>query len=171
VRTALIGVVRLQADKELSSEMIDTLSLLWLASREVCHLFITPETANLLHRHQSQVDIGLIRENMGILIASRYFKRWSRRLLDHGFTREDAKILGFGVFGTDQMGSLLGVDAIITLDRHFAHNYEVQFDIIQRRLDAMTVQINAPYDGVTLPLMRSPTQILLHLSAMQQSLK
>jgi hypothetical protein len=51
-----------------------------------------------------------------VMQAGRYFKRWTRRLQEHGFTREDAKILGLGTFGTDEAGEILGVQAIIILD-------------------------------------------------------
>jgi len=42
-----------------------------------------------------------------VLYPGRYFKRWARRLRDRTFTREDAKVLALGTFGTDEAGQIL----------------------------------------------------------------
>lgn len=52
-----------------------------------------------------------------VLYHGCYFKRWARRLREDTFTREDAKVLALGTFGTDEAGQILGVHTIVTYDR------------------------------------------------------
>jgi len=85
------------------------------------------------------------------------------RRYEHGFTQEDAMVLGLGTFGTNEDGSILGVDAIVTLDRRFVNNFATQRTTLARRLQAMTSQLLVPFCRAALPKLWAPGQVLAAL--------
>jgi hypothetical protein len=86
-----------------------------------------------------------------VFLPARYFKRWARRLRDEGFTREDAKVVALGTFGTDEIQSRFGADAVVTGDLRLVRNFDQRRGPIQRRLKAMTAQLPRPYCNAKLP--------------------
>ena len=45
------------------------------------------------------------------------FKRWTRRLKEYGFTKEDAEVLALATFGTTLNGDILGMHILATSDQ------------------------------------------------------
>ena len=89
-----------------------------------------------------------------VLDPTRYFKRWARRLRQRTFSREDAKILALGTFGTDQDGAILGVRSIVTLDRPMVRKWQQQGNEMAAALLEMTVNLAPPYATAMLPEVR-----------------
>lgn len=78
-------------------------------------LFISIETQHILvntiqHRLRESVF-----EQTGVFYQSRYLKRWARRLREHSFSPEDAKVLAYGSLGTNEEGDVLGVHEVVLL--------------------------------------------------------
>jgi len=133
---------------------------LWLRLRQAGYrLYMSTETAHLLQQFSTYREVGLIQLTLGVLEAGRYFKRWAHRLREHGFTREDAKILSMGTFGTDAGGTILGVLAVVTFDQRLLNNYQQQRPLLERRLTAMTNSLPQPYTEAMLPEVRHPTEL------------
>jgi hypothetical protein len=160
IRRAITGIAGAQFGRPLTLEEDDCLSLLHEARKSNLHLFISIEAFNILQRLSKQLEVQVFLASTEILQAGRYFKRWARRLREHGFTREDAKILGLGTFGTDEAGELLGMHAVITLDQPFINNYHTNLASLQRRLQAMTSQLSSPFCQAALPDVKRPSEIL-----------
>jgi len=81
-------------------------------------LFIVPAAANTLkHSFKAHAIVEAFREHTAILLPADYWRRWARRLQQVGFTREDARVLSLGTFGTDEKESFLGVDEVLTFDK------------------------------------------------------
>jgi hypothetical protein len=99
-----------------------------------------------------------------VIQVTRYTRRWARRLREYGFTREDAAILSLGTFGTDLVGGILGVGAVITLDLKFINNFYTHRTTLNRRLRAMTQQLSVPFRHTGLPELWQPTKALAGLS-------
>lgn len=119
---------------------------LWQQLRQTGHtLYMSVETGNLPRRFPAYREIILVRNTVAVLAAGRYFKRWAHRLRRHGFTREDAKLLSLGVFGTDVQGNVLGMDTIVTFDRPLINHYRQRRALLSDQLAAMAVNLSAPY--------------------------
>ena len=159
-RKAITGIARAELGQSLTKEEVDCLSLLQKAKRRNLRLFVSVETSNILRRFSRKPEVQTFLASVEVMQAGRYFKRWTRRLHEHGFTREDAKILGLGTFGTDEAGEILGVQAIITLDQPFINNYKANLTFLQDRLKAMTVDLPPPFRDAALPSVTRPEGIL-----------
>ena len=94
VRKAITGIARAELGQSLTKEEVDCLSLLQKAKRRNLRLFVSVETSNILRRFSRKPEVQTFLAYVEVMQAGRYFKRWTRRLHEHGFTREDAKILG-----------------------------------------------------------------------------
>ena len=104
-------------------------------------------TGNVLKRlRQRYPEIRDFRDRVEVIVPSRYYKRWARRLQEFGFTREDARVLSLGTFSTDKQKSFLGVDELLTFDRPMVNLFNEKEDQIQKRLEAMQREIEPPYD-------------------------
>lgn len=114
IRHGLSGVLKLQSGRTLLHAEADVLTFLWQEKQSGNFLFMSQATANLFRRYGERAEATFFGDMVNLLFAGRYFRRWARRLLDYGFTREDAKILSLGTFGTNQDGDVLGVDVIVT---------------------------------------------------------
>lgn len=163
VRKTIAGMVKVQTGKRLTQEEDDVLALMREARRETLHPFIAPEAFNILQRFATQPEVDLFLEMVEVMQAGRYFKRWARRLRGYGFTREDAKVLSLGTFGTRKAGDILGADAIVTLDQRLINNYQAQLDVLQERLGAMTVSLLPPFCNAVLPVLMQPAKALASL--------
>jgi len=87
-------IARAELGQSLTKEEVDCLSLLQKAKRRNLRLFVSIETSNILRRFSRKPEVQTFLAYVEVMQAGRYFKRWTRRLHEHGFTREDAKILG-----------------------------------------------------------------------------
>jgi len=141
---------------DLTDEEATALAL-WRALRQSkSPMFISAETANIMGRFSTWKEIRLFLDTVEVMYAGKYFKRWARRLREHGFTREDAKVLGLATYGTDAAGGILGVEVMVTFDRLLINNYEVQRPALERRLQAMAAQLSLPFREAGLPEVMHP---------------
>lgn len=123
-------------------------------------LFILPQTYNLLKRlnHLSRYVV-IIRHFLAatqVSYPARYFKRWTRRLQEYGFTKEDAEVLALATFGTTPNGDILGMHIVATSDQPMINQWRTCHGEIQRRLLNMQRNLEAPYCHVSLPLVERP---------------
>ncbi|RMF32416.1 MAG: hypothetical protein D6759_08450 [Chloroflexi bacterium] len=161
IRRAIGGLVKIGAERTISAEERESLVFVYQARQVGASLFMTPESFHVLqHIPGCPPEVDLILEAVQVIQPGRYVKRWARRLRKHSFTREDAKVLSLGTFGTDKVGSFLGVDTIVTLDLALINHYNGQFDLLQSRLEAMVAQLPEPYCYACLPNVMSPSQLL-----------
>ncbi|MBI4673276.1 MAG: hypothetical protein HY741_16615 [Chloroflexi bacterium] len=76
--------------------------------------------------HDDVEEVHDFREHVEIIVSAHYWRRWARRLQAFGFTREDARVLSLGTFGTDQEESFLGADEILTFDKPMVNLFQVR---------------------------------------------
>lgn len=163
-RYTVQGLLKLAEGRELSDEELFTLDLLARSQPPAARLFIAPPSANVTHslarlpRYSGVTHYFL--ERVEVVLPSRYFKRWARRLRSYGFVREDAAILALATFGTDDAGAILGMDLVATYDQPMIQHWSGQREAIQERLTAMQRDLSAPYSHVLLPQVLRPEQIL-----------
>lgn len=137
---------------------------LWRALRQLkSPMFISAETANIMGRFSTRREIRLFLDTVEVMYAGKYFKRWARRLREHGFTREDAKVLGLTTYGTDAVAEILGVEVMVTFDRSLINSYGARRPTLERRLRAMTAQLSQPFRDASLPEVMHPIEMLLLL--------
>ncbi len=162
-RRTLEALLKLASAQELTVEEIHALDLYERASFPEMRLFIVPPTDNVLKRLTLVAAyatlIALFRSRTEVIVPVRYFKRWARRLRDHGFTREDAAVLALGTFGTSQDASVLGAQFVATFDQPMINHWRVQQTPIQKRLAAMRPHLRPPYRSADLPQVRRPEHI------------
>jgi len=94
-----------------------------------------------------------------VLYHGRYFKRWARRLREAGFTREDAKVLALGTFGTDTEGTVLGVHKVVTYDRPLTTKWVLERLVLQEQLTRMTEVLDVPFRCTRLPDVVHPGKV------------
>ena len=126
-------------------------------------LFVPSGVIHILGRFNHLAEVQAFLGAVEPLEPGRYFKRWARRLREHGFTREDACILSLATFGFDPSSGSLGVSGLITLDRPFINNFEQQRQELQRRLASMVSQLPSPYKQATLPVLWHPLALLIKM--------
>lgn len=159
-RYALQGLLKLAEDRELTDEELFTLDLLTQSQPHTTRLFIAPPSANVARRlaqmpRYSGVTLFFF-GNVEVARPAHYFKRWARRLRDFGFAREDAAILALATFGTDEEGTILGMDFVATYDQRMIRHWSGQREAIQDRLAAMRQDIPPPYSHAILPQVERP---------------
>lgn len=159
VRRAIEGIGKTQVGQALTNEQRASLELLLMAEQSELTLFISIETQQILDRYGDHPDVQVFLHFVQALRPARYFKRWSRRLREHGFTREDAKVLALATFGTDPTATHLGADQVATFDQSLMNHFEFLQDRLVRRLKAMTAQLPGLYQLARLPDVCSPHDI------------
>jgi hypothetical protein len=155
VRRAIEGIGKSQVSQPLTNEELTSLRLLLAAEQGQFALFISIEMQHILDRYGNHPDVQLFLRFVRVLRPTRYFKRWARRLREHGFTREDAKVLALATFGAETQASQLGVDQLATFDQPFINHVAHLQSRLTQRLEAMTVQLPVPYKLARLPVVRS----------------
>jgi len=162
VRRYFEGVSALAHRLVLTEEEQHAIVLVHLARRKGQQLFLPIEAFNLLQAHRHQIapaETVMFLERVEVLCHGRYFKRWARRLREQTFTREDAKVLALGTFGTDEAGQILGVHTIVTYDQPMLRKWDQDREKIAQRLQDMTTNLQAPFDRATLPDVRLPGDV------------
>ena len=166
VRHLLVGLDRELAGRTPAVDRQRTALTLFrqIAKRSVSTQ-IARETWNILARRHSVTVVNLFLPHVSPLDRGRYFRRWARRLTEHGFTYEDAKTLSNACFGVDRAGERLGVDLVVTCDERMLHNYQTHFPVLSVRLDRMARQLPLPYRNVGLPEVLTLDQAVSRLMA------
>lgn len=162
VRRYFEGVSALARGLTLVEEERRAILLVHLARRKKRRLFISVELFNLLQAHGRQVSPAetlMFLRRVEVLYPGRYFKRWARRLRETGFTREDAKVLALGTFGTDAEGAVLGVQVVVTYDRPMMSKWALERSGLQERLARMTEVLDDPFGQARLPDVLHPEEI------------
>ncbi|MFQ6043750.1 MAG: hypothetical protein ACE5PV_23090, partial [Candidatus Poribacteria bacterium] len=99
VRTILRGIQRRRLGLTLPEEQQTSLRLYQAAKLTLGCAYVTQETYNLVSdRRNIALTAGLL-SDLRELKPGKYLKRWARRLRQHGFTREDARVLSNATFG------------------------------------------------------------------------
>lgn len=167
-RRVLEGLLKLAEARELTEDEVFTLDLYRRAEIEGLRLFIAPPTESVLQRLETLPRyaelIRLFRNHVEVALPTHYFKRWSRRLRDYGFTPEDAAILALGTFSTSKDGGTLGMDFIATFDHPMIHQWVAQRAAIQNHLSAMQDNLSDQYRRARLPQVLRPEQIKIKFS-------
>jgi hypothetical protein len=159
VRRYFEGVSALARGLMLTEEEQRAILLVHLGRRKGQQLFIPVEAFNLLQAHRHRIapaETLMFLERVEVLYPGRYLKRWARRLRKRTFTREDAKVLALGTFGTDEAGQILGVHMIVTYDRAMLRKWEQEPEEIAEHLLDMTANLQAPFAQARLPDVRLP---------------
>lgn len=124
-------------------------------------LFIVPQTKNVLSAFfPKREEVQFFLDRVEVIVSGEYFKRWARRLQEMGFTREDARVLSLGTFGTDEQQSFLGVDEVLTFDKPLVTLFEEKQNKIHDKLEAMKRDVQPPYDHAKLPKVKLLAQLL-----------
>ena len=164
-RKTIVGIGHVEQGTVPRLEEVLCLLLLRAAEQGRFIAYITPETFNILQRMRHRAEVLPLLSQVEVMQAGRYFKRWARRLREHGFTREDANVLALGTFGYDPTRKILGTSAIVTLDHPFINNYEQHRPALTRRLSAMTRQLTPPFRDAVLPELWTTAEALATLRA------
>lgn len=162
IRRYFEGVSTLARDQELTEEQQQIIILVHLTSKMGGRLFIAQEAYNLIRAHSHELAQGeslMFLRRVEILYPARYFKRWARRLRERTLTREDAKRLALGSFGTDAEGNFLGADVIVTLDQAMLRKWQRDEGLIANRLQAMVTVFPEPFARVRLPKVQMPDAV------------
>lgn len=162
VRRYFEGVSALARGLALVEEERQAILLVHLAQRKERRLFLPVEAFNLLQAHSHQIapaETLMFLRRVEVLYPGRYFKRWTRRLRERTFTREDAKVLALGTFGTDEAGEILGVHIIVTYDRPMLTKWALEREEITERLLDMTSNLQTPFAQARLPRVRLPEDV------------
>jgi hypothetical protein len=148
VRRTLEAGSRRALGRSLLPDQEKALELLMTCPFELC---ISVELHHILTHIIKVPRSSLVLERTIVLFPTRYHKRWARRLKRLNFTREDAKILAYGSFGTDEEGEILGVNFVVTYDRALRNKYKLEFPEIEKQFLAMKAELRLPYSAAALP--------------------
>ncbi|HFD38319.1 MAG TPA: hypothetical protein ENJ31_00490 [Anaerolineae bacterium] len=153
IRRYLDGVIALVQDIALSDEEKYAVLLVHRARQRKQQLFLSVEAFNLLlvHRQIAPAETMMLLKRTDVLHPGRYCRRWARRLRGRTFSREDAKVLALGTFGTDEAGTILGVHIVATYDRPLLAKWTQERDEIADHLQAMTENLPFPFARAGLP--------------------
>jgi len=154
VRYCLLGLIKVDKDQHLLNDELLTLDLIFDSEAKQNQFFISPNTANILTQfaqsHLYELAVHTFLQRVSVVSPARYFKRWSRRLREQGFTREDAAILALATFASwDSV--FTSVNYVATFDQRMINNWLNQQTVIQARFQAMHTDLTAPYTIAKLP--------------------
>jgi hypothetical protein len=164
VREALRGLVREALGRMLPHRQSASLAVVRMLMAYGGLLYITPELWHLLERPANLPVARPLLPHLRRLQAGRYLKRWSRRLTEEGFSREDALILSYASFGFDGIEETFGVEMVLTNDLRMQARYERGFPRIETRFTRMTRQLREPYREATLPEVVSAEELRAQLT-------
>jgi hypothetical protein len=158
IRRATEGWIRQDAGKPLLAEQQQAITILTTCPFELC---ISAELYHILTHIVKAPFATRALDQVIVLWPTRYQKRWARRLRRFGFTREDAKVLAYGSFSTDESREVLGVNFVITCDRALRDKYELDFPRIRREFTAMTENLRLPYSNASLPIILTLEEFMI----------
>ena len=151
VREALRGLVHETLGRTLPPRQVISLAVMRVLIAYGRLLYITPELWHLLERPAQLPLARPFLPYLRRLQPGRYLKRWSRRLTEESFSREDALILSYASFGFDEIEATFGVEMVLTNDLRMQVRYERGFPRIEARFTRMTRQLREPFREATLP--------------------
>lgn len=162
-RFAVQGLIKLERGQDLTIEETFTLDLVQQSYQADLLLFLAPSSLTVLHRlmklpHYTNA-ISLFLNQVQSLEPTRYYKRWTRRLREFSFGKEDAAMLALATFGTDLQGGILGVDYFATFDQPMINNWTIQAVAIRTRLVHMQQNIFPPYSHASFPSVLRPEEV------------
>ena len=163
VRRYFEGISALARDRSLTEEQRQAIILVHLTPKRGDELFIAQEAANLIRAHGHELAPGeslMLLRRVKVLYPGHYFKRWARRLHKRTFTREDAKVLALGAFGTDADGKILGVHIVVTLDQAMLRKWDRDVQPIAEHLHKMVVNLQEPFSLAKLPRVQLPEAVV-----------
>jgi hypothetical protein len=129
---------------------IDAVRLFKHFQASAAQVYITQETANVLHLRQPRYAKAILDRTI-TLRKGRYLRRWSRRLRSFAFSREDAVVLAYACFGLDAQSQLPNIHALVTNDFKLSNNFASQFAKIRDRFEKMVIHLPGPYLRSKLP--------------------
>jgi len=161
-RYAVSGLIKLRKGKSPVEAEIYSMNLIKNAGSRI-KLFIPLASANILIQYietsKYKKIIKLFLTKVEIAFPTRYFRRWSRRLRDFGFTREDAAVIALATFGTNESKNILGTKFVATLDQPMINNWTARQTEIKDRYNAMQADLSYPYNQALLPQVMRPDEI------------
>ena len=163
-RRMVEGLLRVSEGDQLSIQELFAVDLLYRSTQRQIQLFITPASKHVLDllqgmpRYSAVIRVFLSRT--AETFPTRYFTRWSRRLREFGFTREDARVLALASFGSGEARDILGMHWVATYDQPMINLWTLEHAAIEKRLKAMCDQLPSPYSQVRLPRVTKPELIL-----------
>jgi len=164
-RYTLTGLLKLAEGATVTREELFSLDLFARAESISLRLYIAPSSARVLQRlvelPRYSTIVCRFQDCVGVVFPTRYYKRWTRRLRDCGFGREDAAVLALATFGTSEESTILGMHFVATYDQPLINNWTVQEEGLRARLETMQRDIPVPYCDSSLPQVLRPEQIVL----------
>lgn len=164
VREALRGLVHETLGRMLPPRQVTALAVIRVLIAYGRLLYITPELWHLLERPANLPVARPFLPYLRRLQPGRYLKRWSRRLTEEGFSREDALILSYASFGFHGIDETFGVEMVLTNDLRMQGRYESSSPRITARFTRMTRQLREPYRQATLPQVVSAEELWTQLA-------
>ncbi len=159
IRYAISGL-RYGRVRLLTQEELGALAFLRVMERQDASLFISHTSFHILHRLTGYVEVQTLLDSVQVLWPTRYYVRWARRLHDTtGLTREDCAQIALSSFGSDSEGGVLGVHFLVTYDQSLITGFHKHLPMLQRRLSAMTRQLQIPFAQAALPRLIAPNLI------------
>lgn len=156
----IVAATRYRHERSLRPMEENALHFWRWATRQKMQIWLSSEEVNILKQYHYAEVVTFLRVTK-VLYSGRYHIRWRRRIRETtGLTREDSSLLGLSTFGTDQSGSILGVDIFVTYDRPMINGFNEHHNALQQRLTAMTAQLPVPYNKATLPRILAPDQAI-----------
>ena len=159
------GMLKLVEGRTVTSSELLALYFYQRARSGGITLFILPQTHNLLkrleHLPRYAVIIQHFFEATQVLYPGQYFKRWTRRLREYGFTKEDAEVLAIATFGTTLNRNVFGMHVIATFDQPMINQWKANQTAIRERLSNMQRNLAVPYNRASLPTVKHPELITI----------
>lgn len=164
-RYTLTGLLKLAEGATVSREELFSVDLFVRAESISLCLYMAPSSARVLQRlaelPRYSANVRRFQERVEVVFPTRYYKRWTRRLRDRSFGREDAAVLALATFGTNEEATFLGMHFVATYDQPLINNWTVQEESLRARLETMLRDIPVPYCDASLPQILRPEQIVL----------
>jgi len=147
--------------RSLTPEELGVLAFWRAIEQDQGTLLISSAAFHLLEHLSPSVEVQVVLDSMGVLWPTQYHKRWARRIRDTtGLTSEDSAQIALASFGADTEMAFLGAHYLVTLDQALMAGYRGHLPALNRRLQAMIVQLESPYDRAVLPRIVAPTEFL-----------
>jgi hypothetical protein len=159
VRYAITGLCYRHA-RPLSPLELSSLSF-WRAARLQNVAILISHVSFEILRQLNYREVQFFLNTIDVLTPTRYHARWARRIRETTtLTREDAAMIALASFGSNRQGNILGTHSLLTYDRAMINSFQKHLLILERRLQAMTAQLSAPFYQAALPHLHTPDEVL-----------